>query len=159
MEWLLLVAGSVALFGGSVALRRIPASRPAGGNGACRGLSHRGMRGASSLRMVRLPNTSARGATDFPPPSTVKRWPNASRSDRGSQARRWLRKGKARDSLPTATSGDSIGTNKLTMPLVSQSAAGRGASGSLTPRILMLSYHIGAIKYFICYDSLTRSAA
>jgi hypothetical protein len=42
----------------------------------------------------------------------------------------WLRKGRALDSLPTATSGDSIGTDKLTMPLVSPSAAGRGASGS-----------------------------
>src|SRR5882724_5141216 len=97
----------------STIVRKIRISRPVNGSGACKGSSRQGTPNVFSPRMVPSANTSDRNAPGSPPPSTAKRWVSDSRFGRRSWARPWSRKGGVRDSPPTATPGDVVGTDKL----------------------------------------------
>jgi transposase-like protein len=65
--------------------RRTRTSRPASGNGACRGVNHRVMRSDSSPRMVPLPSTSARDGIGCRPPTIVEKCGTDSTASRTSQ--------------------------------------------------------------------------
>jgi hypothetical protein len=60
--------------------RRIPPSRRARVNGACRGAKRRGRRRGSSPRLDRSPHTCDRDATSSRPPQLAKSGPNGFRA-------------------------------------------------------------------------------